>query len=156
MKKEISYDQALQKMAALCSQAEHCESELREKLARAGIGTGDADRIIDYLYDEGYINNERYCRAFVRDKFNYAHWGRIKIGQALRLKHLPDALVRQALDEEMPHEAYHALLQRLLRQKDSTLPADTDAYSRRAKLIRFALGRGFTLDEVLDAVGHEE
>ena len=143
-------------MAALCSVAEHCESEIREKLVRAGISTDDADRIIDRLYDEDFINTGRYCRAFVRDKFRFARWGRLKIGQALRLKHLPDNDIRQAIDEELPAAEYHALLEHLIQQKADTLPSDLDAYTRRGRLIRFALSRGFTMNEALEAVGDED
>lgn len=147
------FQQALQKMAALCSTAEHCESEIREKLTRAGLSTDDADRVIDRLYDEGFLNTERYCRAFVRDKFRYARWGRIKIAQALRLKRLPDSDIRLAIEEELPEADYQALLAHLIQQKANTLPSDLDAYTRRGKLIRFALSRGFTMDEAIDAVG---
>lgn len=140
-------------MAALCSTAEHCESEVREKLTRAGISTADADRIIDRLYDEDFLNTERYCRAFVRDKFRYARWGRVKIGQALRMKRLPDNEIRRAIDEELSTPEYQALLEHLIQQKDRTLPDDLDDYARRAKLIRFALSRGFNMDEALSVVG---
>lgn len=151
-----SFQQALQKMAALCSTAEHCESELREKLSRAGMGADDIDRIIDRLYDEGFINTTRYCHAFVRDKFRHARWGRVKIEQGLRLKQLPGNDIRQALEEELPETDYHDLLRHLILQKASTLPPDADAYARRAKLIRFALARGFTMSEALEAVGDDD
>ena len=151
-----SFQQALQKMAALCSTAEHCESEIREKLSRAGMGADDADRIIDRLYDEDFINTERYCHAFVRDKFRHARWGRVKIEQALRQKKLPGSDIRQALEEELPETDYHDLLRHLIQQKADTLPADTDAYARRAKLFRFALARGFTMSEALEAVDDDE
>ena len=73
-------------MAAFCSISEHCESEVRERLQKAGVSPDEADRIVDYLYDEQYLDAARYCRAFARDRLRFAHWGRVKIQQALRLK----------------------------------------------------------------------
>lgn len=150
-------------MAALCSVSEHCESEIREKLQKVAMPVHDIQRVIDALYDGGYLDTARYCRAFARDKLRFAHWGRIKIQQALRLKGLPDSDIRQALsdlDEELGDD-YRRILKDALEQKARSLGlslAETaeeedceasERYARRQKLIRFAAGRGFTMDEIL-------
>lgn len=149
--KVLSFDEGLSRMAALCSVSEHCESEVREKLQKVAMPAVDIQRIVDRLYDDDYLNTARYCRAFSRDKLRFAHWGRIKIQQALRMKGLPDADIRQALndlDEELGEE-YRSILEEALEQKSRTLH-DEDDYTRRGKLIRFAASRGFTPDEILD------
>ena len=149
--KVLSFDEGLSRMAALCSVSEHCESEVREKLQKVAMPAADIQRIVDRLYDDDYLNTTRYCRAFSRDKLRFAHWGRIKIQQALRMKGLPDADIRQALndlDEELGEE-YRSILEEALEQKSRTLH-DEDDYTRRGKLIRFAASRGFTPDEILD------
>lgn len=146
----MSIEDAFSRMAALCSVSEHCESEIREKLQKAAIANDDALRIIDALYEGDYLNTARYCRAFSRDKLRFAHWGRLKIQQALRLKGLPDADIREALqdlDEELGDE-YHRILCEALAKKDRSLH-DEDGYTRRDKLIRFAAARGFTMNEIL-------
>ena len=140
-------------MAAFGSISEHCESEVRGRLQKAGVSPDEADRIVDYLYDEQYLDAARYCRAFSRDRLRFAHWGRIKIQQALRLKGLPDADIRQAL-EELPEDEYLSILRSILQQKRRSLPDDEDAYTLRGKLIRFATGRGFTMDEILEHLDH--
>ena len=137
-------------MTSLCSGSEHCESEVREKLQRGDISTEDIQRIVDYLYEEQYIDNGRYCRAFAHDKLHFAHWGRVKIGQALRQKALPEADILAALDE-LSEEEYRRILLELARQKERTLH-DEDEYIRRGKLIRFLAGRGFTMSEILDNI----
>ncbi len=93
----MNYELFLKKAAALCSRAEYCESQIEEKLRRWGADEEETARIIAKLIDEKYIDNERYCRAFVNDKFRYAHWGRMKIRQALRFQGLPDGTVSEAL-----------------------------------------------------------
>ncbi len=138
-------------MAAFCSLSEHCESEVRERLQKAAVSADDADRIVDYLYDEQYLDAARYCHAFSCDRLRFAHWGRVKIQQALRLKGLPDGDIRQALDE-LPEDEYRSVLHNTLQQKLRSLSDDEDDYTRRGKLIRFATGRGFTMDEILDVL----
>ncbi len=146
----MTYEQALGRMAALCSTAEHCESEIREKLQRAALTETDIQRIVDYLYDEQYMDTARYCRAFAHDRLRFAHWGRVKIQQSLRQRGLPESDIRYALDD-LPSDEYNGVLEGLLEQKARSLH-DEDDYTRRGKLIRFAAGRGFTIDEVLHAL----
>ena len=149
----MTFEEAFSRMAALCSVSEHCESEIREKLQKAAMPAHDIQRVIDALYDGAYLDTARYCRAFSRDKLRFAHWGRIKIQQALRMKGLPDSDIRQALndlDEELGDE-YRQVLHEALEQKERTLH-DEDDYTRRGKLIRFATSRGFTPDEILNAL----
>ena len=149
----MAFEEFYSRMAALCSISEHCESEIREKLQKAAVSDDDAQRIIDDLYREGFLDTARYCRAFSRDKLRFDHWGRVKIQLALRMKGLPDEDIREALcalDEELGDD-YTAILRSTLDQKNRTLH-DTDNYIRRGKLIRFAASRGFTIDEILEAL----
>ena len=145
--KPLTYEQALSRMTALCSASEHSECEIREKLQRAAMAEPDINRVVDFLYDEGYLDTLRYCRAFAHDKLCFAHWGRIKIQQALRMKGLPQDDIRCALDE-LPEDEYRAVLEQLLEQKARSLSDDDDEYTRTGKLLRFAAGRGFTFDEI--------
>lgn len=142
----MTYEAALARMAALCSVSEHCELEIREKLQRAVVSAPDIDRIVERLYDEGYLNTARYCRAYALDKLRFTHWGRLKIEYALRGKGLPQEDIREALDE-LPEDEYQRVLHDLLQQK-ARMIVDDDEYTRRGKLMRYATGRGFTADEI--------
>ena len=155
----LTYPQALQRMTALCSRAEYCEADIRQKLRTSGLSTDDTDRLIDYLFDENYINTPRYAHAFVRDKFRHAQWGRLKIAQALRMKRVPESDIRAAMDDEMADDDYQALLTQLLAKKAASLHTSQTGLPQEdsnihARLIRFALSRGFTMDEALAAAGN--
>ncbi|MBO4905477.1 MAG: RecX family transcriptional regulator [Bacteroidaceae bacterium] len=146
----MTYAEALSRMTALCSTAEHCESDVRQRLQGAGLQLDDIDRVVDYLYAENYINNTRYCHAFCNDKIRYQHWGRLKIEQALRLKGLPTEDIRSALGD-FPEEEYESVLNDVLQQKLRTMKSE-HPYTMRNKLLRFMLGRGFSMGEVLQAI----
>lgn len=148
--KTMDFDAALARMAARCSISEHCESEIREKLQRAGVSAPDIERIVERLYDGGYLDTARYCRAFAHDKLRFQRWGRLKIQQALRMKDLPSADIREAL-ETLSADEYDAALHDLIRQKESTL-SDEDDYIRRGKIMRFVASHGFTPDEIYSAL----
>lgn len=144
MKKNITEQEAFLQLAALCAQAEHCEQEMRDKLKRWELDTAAADRIIARLQKERYIDDARYARAFVKDKIRYNKWGRRKVEQALWQKRIADDIRQQVLGEIDENE-YLDVLRPLLKQKRRTTKAEND-YALNQKLVRFALGRGFTFD----------
>lgn len=142
----IDEEKALQRLAALCAKSEYCTADADEKMQRWGLGEEARKRVIDYLVKNHYIDNRRYCRAFIEDKITFNHWGSRKIQQALWMKHIPENLASEAI-AEVPPERFLEVLRPLLKEKLPTIHADTD-YQRDMKLIKFALGRGFTIEEI--------
>jgi regulatory protein len=154
MKKEMTEQEAFLQLAALCAQAEHCEQEMRDKLKRWGFDESVQNRIIERLVRERYIDNERYARAFVKDKIRYNKWGRRKVQQALWLKRIDKDIQQRVLDEIDDNE-YLSVLRPLLKQKRKSVKAESD-YELNRKLVRFALGRGFTFDIIRQCLDVDE
>lgn len=149
-KKQISEAEALRKLGDLCARGEHCSGEMAEKLRKWGIATDAQERIIDKLIDYKYIDDERFTRSFVRDKIVFNKWGRRKIEQELWQKRIPQYISQPILDEIEPEE-YLNVLHQLLKSKYSTIKAESD-YERSMKLIKYAMGRGFTLDIIRQCI----
>lgn len=150
-KRPMTGEKALSKLAALCAKAEYCTGDMDEKMRRWGIDEETRRKNIEYLVNNKYVDNSRYCRAFVNDKITYNHWGRRKIEQALWMKHIPEDVSEPILDE-IPDERYMEVLKPLLLSKYPTINAESD-YERSMKLIKFALGRGFSLDIIKKVIG---
>ena len=144
MKKDMTEQEAFLQLAALCAQAEHCQQEMRDKMRRWELDETAQNRIIDRLIKERYVDDERYARAFVKDKIRYNKWGRRKVQQALWQKHI-DADIQQQVLDEIDEKEYLDILRPLLKQKRKSIRAASD-YELNQKLARFALSRGFTLD----------
>ena len=144
MKKEITEQEAYLQLAALCAQAEHCQQEMRDKMRRWELDETAQNRIVARRVKERYIDDERYARAFIKDKIRYNKWGRRKVQQALWLKHI-DADIQQRVLDEIDEKEYLDVLRPLLKQKRKSIKAESD-YELNQKLVRFALGRGFGFD----------
>jgi regulatory protein len=141
MTKEKTEQEAYLQLAAVCAQAEHCEQEMRDKMKRWGMDVEAQNRVIERLAQERYIDNERYARAFVKDKVRYKKWGRRKVQQALWMKRIDDDIQQRVLDE-IDDAEYLKVLMPLLKQKRKSIKAAND-YELNQKLVRFALSRGF-------------
>ena len=154
MKKQMTEQEAYLQLAAICAQAEHCEQEMRDKMKRWELDEIVQNRVIDRLVKERYIDNERYARAFVKDKIRYNKWGRRKVQQGLWMKRI-DASIQQQVLDEIDEKEYLDVLRPLLKQKRKGIKASSD-YELNQKLVRFALGRGFTFDIIRQCLDVDE
>ena len=140
-RKPITPDNAFLRLATLCARSEQAEGDLRRKLHDWALQPSDADAIIDRLKHERYLDNERYARAYCRDKLRFNGWGRIKIGYMLRGKGIEQQHIDAAL-AEIDDEQYATILDDALAAKAKTL-SGKPAEQMRAALLRFASSRGF-------------
>ena len=133
-------------MMAYCASAEHCRAELTEKMQRWGLAYDAVNRIADRLENEKFIDEERYCQAFINDKYRFAKWGKVKIAQALQLKKIPPYVYNLMLNN-IDEEEYLGILRKLLDSKRKSVRGGEER-ERNAKLVRFALSRGFEMDDI--------
>ena len=150
----MTEQEAYLQLAALCAQAEHCQHEMREKMKRWGLDEAAQERVVSRLVKERFVDDERYARAFVKDKVHYNKWGRRKVQQGLWMKHIDDDIQHRVLDE-VDDKAYLEVLRPLLKQKRKATKAGSD-YELNQKLVRFALGRGFTFDIIRQCLDVDE
>lgn len=141
-------------LAALCAQAEHCQWEMLEKMRRWEVPEEAQARVMQRLVKERYVDDGRYAQAFVKDKIRYNKWGRRKVDQALWQKHIDEDIRKRVLDE-VDDDEYLKVLRPLLKQKRKSTKANSD-YELNQKLMRFALGRGFTFDIIRQCIDVEE
>ncbi len=140
MRDELTKEELLLKAQTYCARSEHCASEVREKLWQWGCKEERwRSEIIESLEDEGYINAERYCRAYVHDKVEYQGWGRVKIRMMLRGKSLPELEIELALAEIDENSYRKQLMKALSHYKDD-----------RERAIRYAMQKGFEYEIVAE------
>lgn len=155
MKKEYSLEELLHKAASYCSISEHCISEVETKLAAWCVGCDDKSAIIKRLIEEDFINEKRFCIFFVKDKFRFNKWGKIKISFALKGKGVDNALISEALNTIDDGE-YEEMLASILKTKLGGLKYEFE-YEKQGKLFRFAQSRGFennVIEKALRSINH--
>jgi len=140
----MEYKMALQRAAALCSRQEQCSSHIRTKLDSWKVSAEDTDKIIALLQEEKFLDDRRYATFYVKDKYRFNGWGKVKLAVMLRQKEIPQADIEEAL-MQIEKEEYRQKCESLIREKSSTL-SESNVYKRKAKLFRFAAQRGFESD----------
>ena len=143
--KEISESEMLHKMASYCSVAERCLQDVSKKLEASGLPEEAKKRVILRIIQEKFVDEKRFTRAFANDKLKFNQWGRIKIVSELRKKGISAPDINDAMLEINEGE-YNDILQAVLKSKNRTIKA-TNERERFYKVLRFAVGRGFTPQE---------
>lgn len=150
MKKEMTEDEARVKAESYCAVAERCKADIVRKFQQWGVPVEAWDKIMCRLEKEKYLDERRYAVAYVRDKYRFNQWGRIKISQGLRMKQVDSQAISEAL-EEIDELEYASILLALLTRKLKSIKASSE-YERNGKLIRFAAGHGYEMEAILSCM----
>ena len=120
-------------------------------LYNEGMEIGEIAKLMGHLIEEKYIDDRRYAEAFVRDKYRFNKWGRIKIAQGLRMKGIDRETIDAAM-EAIDEREYLDILRDLIRAKRKSTRGKND-YEINGKLMRFATGRGFEYAAIRQCMG---
>lgn len=137
---------ALEKIYRYCAYQERSHHEVKEKLFSLGLSSDEVDQILSKLITEGFVNEERFAKAFAGGKFRTKKWGRIKIEKELNALGLSARCVSSGM-KEIVDEDYQKTLQQLLEKKNNLI-SEADPFARKNKLATYAIGRGYEPDLV--------
>lgn len=149
----MTADEILYKLAAKCSISEQCLSDIETKLSRYDLTEEEHTRILRHLIEEKYIDDCRYAEAYVRDKYRFNKWGRIKIAQGLRMKGIDNETINNAMGA-IDEDEYLGILRDLIKTKRKSTRGKND-YEINGKIARFAVGRGFEYAAIRQCLGND-
>lgn len=139
--KKPSPQEAAEKIRQYCAYQERSHLEVRNKLYGYGLFRNEVDEILLGLLSDGYLNEERFAKAFAGGKFRMKQWGRIKITHALEAKGVSKNCIQIGL-KEIDSATYMESLRELLTGKSKTIQED-NIYSTRDKLSKYAMQKGY-------------
>lgn len=151
--KSYSREEALHKLMNLCSGREMCSTDILHKLQSWGIDSVDHKKILRILSDNNFYSDARFAEAFIHDKLRLQKWGKAKIRYTLKYKGIPEEIIESVLINTDESD-YTSRLEDLLKKKLSSIkPTESDT-AKRARLYRFAAGRGFESELIFRVLGN--
>lgn len=138
------------KIASYCAYQERCQKEVRDKLFEYGLSPYEVEKLVTFMVLEGFLNEERFARAFSRGKFRLKRWGKIKIQNELKLRQLNNTCIKLGLQEIDEQEYWDTLL--FLAEKKWMKIPDKNPYIRKMKLVQFLTYKGFETDLIQSAI----
>jgi regulatory protein len=145
-KKKLSPTEAKQKIYRYCAYQERSHKEVRDKLYEYGLYRDEVEELLSALITEGFLNEERFAKAFAGGKFRMQRWGRIKILNELEARGLTSNCIKIGM-KEIEDADYIKTLREILERKLNQLDED-NAFVKRDKLARYAIQKGFEPDLV--------
>jgi regulatory protein len=149
-KKQVTVEQALQKLKHFCGYQERSHYETQQKLYSLGLYKKDVEILLSQLIEENYLNEERYATAFASGRFRIKQWGRIKIKYELQQHKVSSYNIAKAL-KSIDETDYLATLQALAEKKWTSLKSE-QYLNRQAKTTSFLMQRGFEPNLIATAI----
>lgn len=140
-KKRFSPSVAYNKIASYCAFQERSHKEVRNKLYTYGLYQSEVEEALTRLIGDGFLNEERFAKAFAGGKFRMKKWGRNKIIQALEGHGVTSNCIQRGL-KEIDQPDYVKTLTELLKKKLSQ-HQEFEMFKKRGKAASFAIGKGY-------------
>jgi regulatory protein len=145
-KKRYSPKEALLKIQHYCAYQERSHKEVKNKLYTYGLYSTEVDQILSQLITDGFLNEERFAKAFAGGKFRMKKWGRLKIKNELEHLGLTKNCIQRGL-KEIELTDYSKTLKELLKKKWGEVKEE-NPFKKRDKVARFAISKGYEAEMV--------
>jgi regulatory protein len=151
-RKQLTKEQALQKLRHYCGYQERSHAEVKEKLYSFGLRKQMVEESIAQLIEEDYLNEERFAIQFAGGKFRMKQWGRVKIKHALKQKQVSEYCINKAM-KELDEKDYGNTLHKLAKRKWDTVKGEgVNLFVKMGKTTDYLLQKGYEPDLVRQAL----
>ncbi|OMH28375.1 regulatory protein RecX [Motiliproteus sp. MSK22-1] len=131
----------------LLARREHSRKELVDKLMRRTRDLGQVESLLDQLHEQGLQSDSRFAESFVRSRVSRGQ-GPSRIQQDLRQRGVCQDIISRVM-EEQDVDWYRVALEVRCKRFGMEKPVDRKAYAQQ---VRFLLYRGFSYDQVQEAI----
>ena len=140
-RKTYTVEEALLKLQNYCAYQERCHQEVRQKLKEIHMIPDAIDKIIVYLLEHNFLNEERFAKTFVSGKFRIKKWGKHRLTLELKKKDISKININSAISQ-IPYTEYIDVFNNLAEKKALSI-LENDKWKKKKKLIDYLLYRGW-------------
>lgn len=149
-RKRFSPTEAQVKIQRYCAYQERSHKEVKNKLYDYGLYQSQVDEIVSQLITDGFLNEERFAKAYAGGKFRMKKWGKLKIKNELEFLGLTKNCIQRGL-KEIEASDYSKTLKALIKKK-SAESKEENIFKKRDKVARFVIGKGYEPEMVWEYV----
>lgn len=140
-KKSLSVSESLARIYRYCAYQERSHQEVKNKLYEFGLTTDEVDELLTKMITEGFLNEERFAKAFAGGKFRIKKWGRIKIKRELEAQGLTKKCISRGMDEIDLTDYRKTLRSLLIKKAEQT--EEENLFRKRDKVAKYAIAKGY-------------
>lgn len=129
------------KMEYFCAYQERCYKDVNNKLNCFSLIPEAREKILTYLIENNFINEERFAKSFARGKNNYKNWGKNRIIQELKFRDISQRIIQSAL-AELSEDDYLEKFNSLAEKHWNTIK-ERKGPKKNKKFVDFLLRKGY-------------
>lgn len=155
---EENYSKAKNKALHLIKFSSKSEKEIIDKLKRLEYEDSIISRVLEFLKEYEFINDDRLAKSMTKSKINSKKLGKNRVKMDLYKKGISDEIIQNVMDENIDNQVEYDNALELAHKKKRNLK-DTDKRKLYEKIGRFLSYRGYDFDiikKVLNEVLNEE
>lgn len=150
MNKICTTKEALQKLEHFCAYQERCHDEVVSKLYSLKMTSDEIDLIVVQLIAGNFLNETRFACSFARGRHRIKNWGKIRITNELKARHISSTNISLAL-KEISAEEYFETFENLSERSWNSI-RENNTLKKRKKFCDYMLRRGYESDLVYEKV----
>ncbi len=147
MAKILTLNQIRLKIASYCAYQERSYKEVKTKLISLGCYGDDLNETMIWLVEENFLNEDRFCKAFVGGKFRVNDWGKKKIAFALKQFDVSDRNIKLAIQSEISDEDYFKTIEKLIEKKTKDYESENPIVLKQ-KIINYLIQKGYEYEDI--------
>lgn len=138
----LGFQEIKSKLESYCAYQDRSLFDVKKKISTLTNIKEEEERIISSLIKDGFLNQDRFIESFVKGKVNQKRWGKEKIRSGLIQHKIPKGVIDAAI-KNIDKEKYQQNLLILAQKKSDSLNKETNAFEKKAKILRFLYSKGY-------------
>ena len=125
-------------------------NELRDYLKNKEEDTIIIEEVIDKLIDYKYLDDDRFTKAFIKDKLNFTNWGDYKIKNELKRLGVNEEIIYNNISN-IDDNIYYERINKII-DKDISINKKYSGIKLKNKIYNHLLTSGYSKEKVISLI----
>ena len=126
--------------------------ELKDYLKNKEEDTTITEEVIDKLIDNKYLDDDRFTKAFIKDKLNFTNWGDYKIKNELKRLGVNEEIIYNNISN-IDNNIYYERISKII-DKDISTNKKYNGIKLKNKIYNHLLTLGYSKEKVISIINN--
>ena len=151
-KNVFTVDEIKKKLEYYCVYQDRCHQEVEKKLQEYLLIPEAREKILLHLFQENFLNEERFSKSFARGKFRIKKYGKQRIVKELKYRGISAYNIKTAL-KEIDDDEYVITANLLIEKKKDSLN-ESNVIIKRKKITDYMLRKGYEYNLIQEIINN--
>lgn len=124
--------------------------EIRDYLIKKGASESESDKATNELIRLGYLDDNTFAKAFIKDKLNFTNMGDYKLKKELERLGIDNSIIEENLNN-IENNIYEERMKKII-EKDIRTNKKYDGIKLKNKIYNHLLSQGYSKERVITII----